>query len=94
MNAESLGLFAGVVLSLAFSYIPGLNTWFQGLARENKQVLMGALLVAVAVSIFALQCGGISDFGVICSKAGAVDFFRVLVSALVANQGIYSLTKS
>lgn len=93
MSAENLGLFAGVVLSLSFSYVPGLNVWFQGLEKQNKQALMGGLLVVVALAIFLLQCGGIYEFGVICSKDGGVQFLHVLVSALVANQSIYLLTK-
>jgi hypothetical protein len=93
MNAENLALIAGIVLSLAFSYIPGLNSWFQTLAKESKQALMGVLLLVVAVGIFAAQCAGLYDSGLVCSKDGAVGLVHVLILALVANQGAYSITK-
>lgn len=94
MSSEFLGSAVGVFLSLAFSYIPGLAEWFAELSKQQKQATMGLLLIASAVAIFAIQCAGLADYGLICSKAGAVDFVKVLVAALVANQGVYSITKS
>ena len=93
MSAENLGAIAGVVLSLLFSYIPGLSDWFAGLDKGNKQALMGVLLVLVAAGVFGLNCAHLFDFGLACSTAGAVDFVQVLIAALVANQGMYLITK-
>jgi multisubunit Na+/H+ antiporter MnhG subunit len=93
MNGIDLGAISGVVLSLAFAYLPGLNEWYAKLSKQYKQTVMGVLLIVVAVSVFALQCSGVKDFGLICSQAGAIQFFEVLIAALVANQSIYPLIK-
>jgi len=92
MSAEQLAAIAGVVLSLAFSYIPGVKDWFEGLQSDHKQALMGVLLIAVAASVFGLSCSGILE-AVTCDKAGALGLINVLISALIANQSIYLITK-
>lgn len=92
MTAEELSAIAGVVLSLAFSYVPGVSEWFDGLAKSYKQLLMGALLVIVAGSIFGLACGGVLDV-VVCDRAGALGLVKVLIAALIANQSTYLITK-
>ena len=96
MNADTLALIAGVVMSLAFSYIPGLKTWFGKLASERKQLTMGIVLVAVAGAILGLACAGVGgDLGiaVTCDRAGVLAFARVLILALIANQSTYLITK-
>lgn len=44
MSSDKLSALAGVVLSLAFSYIPGLKTWFGGLSSTGKRLVMLAVL--------------------------------------------------
>jgi hypothetical protein len=92
MSAELLSSVAGIVLSLIFSYIPGIKEWFEPLANKYKQALIGGLLVVVAVAIFGLACAGITD-AVTCDKPGALDMVELLIVALVANQSAYLLTK-
>lgn len=96
MSAEMLAGYAGVVLSLLFSYVPGLAPWFDGLDKKWKQLIMGMSLVVVAGVIYALGCAGISgDFGlaVTCDRKGAVELINMLMAALVANQGAYLITR-
>ena len=40
VSSELIVSIAGVVLSLLFSYIPGLRTWFAALVTETKQLIM------------------------------------------------------
>lgn len=40
MTSDELAAVAGVVLSLAFSYVPGLSGWFDGLRGEYKRLIM------------------------------------------------------
>ena len=47
MNPEVLSAAAGVLLSLAFSYLPGLNGWFSSLDGTHKRLVMLAALVLV-----------------------------------------------
>ena len=92
MNSEQLSAIVAGVLSLAFSYIPGVSVWFDGLQKEYKQALMGTLLVLSAAAVFGLSCAGLLD-SVACTKDGAIGFLSVLLSALFANQSVYLLTK-
>ena len=58
INPEVLSAAAGVLLSLAFSYLPGLNGWFASLEGTHKRLVMLAALVLVAAGAFALSCAG------------------------------------
>ena len=95
MSAESLALISGVVLSLLFSYIPGLNVKYAELGSEVKRLIMAGLLLVVAGSAYSLSCAGWgASFGVeiTCDLAGSLGLVRVFVWALIANQGAYSIT--
>ncbi len=92
-NPEFLAMIAGVVLSLLFSYVPKLNTWYAALATEIKQLIMLGLMLVSTGAIFALGCGGIipiNDFA--CDQNTAVYFIYTFILALVANQGTYKIT--
>ena len=95
MSVESLALIAGAVLSLLFSYIPGLNASFAGLGSEVKRLIMAGLLLAVAASVYGLSCAGVgASFGieVPCTQEGLLGLVNVFVLAVIANQGAYSIT--
>ncbi len=92
MDSNQLAAVVGILLSLGFSYIPGLKVWFDGKSSDTKQAIMGLSLIVVAVSVFGLSCASVLH-SVSCTREGAIGFASVLVSALVANQSIYLLTK-
>ena len=56
MTSDQLSALAGVALSLAFSYFPGLREWFAGLDGVRKRLFMAAMLLAISGSVFALSC--------------------------------------
>lgn len=91
MTAELLAGYAGIILSLAFAYIPGVKEWYDALATQHKAAVMAGLLVVVAVGVFGITCGNLYDFGIVCGKTGAVDLLKILIAALIANQGAYTL---
>jgi len=96
MTAETLAMLAGAVLSLAFSYVPGLSAWFGNLEGTYKRLVMAGLLLLVAVGVAGLACAGFGpDFnlGITCDRAGLVGLFQAFMLALVANQATYSITK-
>lgn len=93
MDAELLASVVAIVLSLAFSYVPGISDRFDALDKKQKQMWMGILLVLVAAGAFGLSCGGLIDIGLGCDKSGAMDMLRTLIAAAVANQAAYGLTK-
>lgn len=92
LTPDLIGSVAGIVLSLAFSYVPGLKQRYEALTGEWKRVIMAALLFLVAVAIFGLGCADI--LAGTCSRDGAMQVLRVFIAALVANQGTYLLAGS
>jgi hypothetical protein len=100
MDGETLAMAAGALLSLAFSYLPGVQSWYQALTDTNKRLVMLALLVVVAAGAFGLSCLGWGEiFGLggenlplTCDAPGAAGLFRALILAVLANQGTYLIS--
>jgi hypothetical protein len=90
MTVEQLAAIAGVILSLAFSYIPGLSDKFSALEATTKRLIMAGLLLVVAVGAFALSCASVV-VTVECTQAGALTLVNVYIAALVANQAAYMI---
>lgn len=96
MSAENLSAICGVVLSLVFSYVPGLSSKWEALASEYKRLIMLGLLIVVAGVVFGLACTGWgADFGVavVCDKKGFIGLVQALIYAIMANQTAYMITK-
>lgn len=93
VTAEFLALLAGAVLSLAFSYIPGLKALYDPLSGVWKRVVMAALLLVVSLALFGLGCAGIIQ-GVSCDRNGIIQLVGVFISALMANQSTYMIAGS
>ncbi len=95
MTPEFLVLTFGVVLSLAVSYIPGLNDAYGKLDANAKRLVMLGGIVVVAVAVVGLNCAGVSFDGtpvVECSQGGIIEVVQAVILAAVANQTAYALT--
>jgi len=95
MSAEYLAGVAGVVLSLIFSYVPGLNAKYAALDGTIKRLIMLGLLVVVAGGAFGLACAGWGvdlKVAVSCDRAGLVGLLQVLSLAVIANQSAYAIS--
>lgn len=95
MSAETLSLIAGAVLTLVFSYVPGLSEKFAALDSTNKRLIMLAVLATSAAAIYGLGCVGWAlpfGFEVSCDVAGIQALIRSFILAAVANQGLYTLS--
>jgi hypothetical protein len=103
MSAELLSTIAGAILSLLFSYVPGLSGWYQKLGENGtgldggtaRRLIMLGLLVLTAAGAYGLSCSGWgSNFGfaLTCDQPGIVGLLQGLVLAVMANQSTYSLT--
>lgn len=88
---EMLSMIAGAVLSLLFSYIPGLRAWFDGFNSEQKRLIMLVMLALTTGAVFGLACAGFVS-GVACTAAGAQQMVWALVLAVIANQSVYSIS--
>lgn len=93
MDYLALSTLSGSVLSLFFSYIPGLKEWFGLLDGQKKSVVTLCALILTTAGLYAVSCTGIYDVGVTCDKVGIVELVKVFFAALVANQGTYLINK-
>lgn len=98
MTPQDLSALAGMFLSLALAYIPGLNDWYSGLTATHKRLVMLALLSVCAGAAFGLACAGwLAQLSAgewaapECTRSGAAELILAWLAALVANQGTYLL---
>ena len=92
MTAELITSVAGSVLSLLFSYIPGLNDWFNKLEGTPKRLIMLAMLLLVSGGAFGLGCAGWFGVEVSCDQAGIEKMISAFILALMANQSTYAIS--
>jgi hypothetical protein len=91
MTVEQLGALAGVLLSLAFSYVPGLSDKYATLDKVKKSLVMLGLIFVVAVGALLLSCVNIIT-SIECTQAGALALLNTFIAAAVANQTTYLLS--
>ena len=92
LTPEFLAAVAGVVLSLGFSYVPGLRTSFAGLMPEIKRLVMLALLFVVTIVLTLLTCNGVIETGIACDQNGIVRIVWTFILAMIANQTTYQIS--
>lgn len=96
MTTTDLAMIAGAILTLVFSYLPGLNKKFDALQPEQKRLIMLAMIVLVALGIYGLSCAGYGErlgYSIQCGETGLLELIKLIISAAIANQGVYKLTK-
>lgn len=92
LTPELLASLAAIVFSLLFAYVPRVSTWYNALDSEYKSSIMGGVIVLVGLASFGLSCGGfITLDGVACSQTGVVAVIQIILYALIANVGSYTL---
>jgi putative flippase GtrA len=95
MSPELLASISGIVISLVFSYVPGLNTAFAALRQEYKRLIMAGLLLLTAGAVFGLGCsswGAAWGIQLTCDQPGLQVIIAAFVAALISNQAAYSIT--
>ncbi len=91
ITSEELSAVAGILLSLGFSYIPGVRERFGSMEPTYKRLVMLGLLLVSALGIFSLSCLQSPVLKAItCDQAGAWELGRVFVAALIANQAVFT----
>ena len=92
ITPELLAGIVAAIISLMFSYIPGLSEKFAALAGEYKRLIMAGLMVLVAVVIYAGSCFGLLSIGIACDQPGVLQLVSIVLAALIANQGVYAIS--
>lgn len=87
MTPETIAASAGIILSLALSYLPVVKTWYAPLPNEQKVTVTGILLVLVTAGTLLYNCRG--QFA--CVTTDWPLALQTLIAALVANQSTYLL---
>ena len=88
MTELKLAELAGALISLAFSYIPGLSDWYTVLDGMKKRLIMLLALALVAGGVYALSCIGQSAYFT-CDIPGIWQAVTIFVHAAIANQATY-----
>ena len=81
----------GILLSVGFTFVPALATWYYGIDTKLRGLVMVGFSVAIVGIIFGLSCSGMFGW-VACTKAGIVDLFKGLLILLGTNQITYNMT--
>lgn len=92
VDEEWLVATFGVVLSLFFSYVPGVNTWFAAKSKEFKQLFMALGILVIVCVVFALTCYNLITSNLTCSLNGAANALMMYIFTLAANQGVYNVS--
>ena len=95
MSADLLAGIASTIISLAFSYIPKADGWWETLDETYRRLIMLGVLVLVALGAVGLACTGLAaDFGltVTCDKPGIIALVRVFGVAVIVNQSAFKIT--
>lgn len=91
MSTDELAGTAGILISLACSYVPGLADKYAALDGTQKRLVMLLALVLAAALVYGLSCANVVAV-ITCSQRDLVGLLRTVVLAIVANQSTYWIT--
>jgi hypothetical protein len=92
LSPELLASVAGILLSLAFSYIPGLRVKWAAVEPDKQRLIMLGLIALTAGAIFGLGCAGWLNINLSCDQAGVQKLISMLILAMIANQSVYQIS--
>lgn len=84
---EVIAGWAGVAVSLALAYIPGLRRYLDTLTGDQKRAVMGALILLCAALALTYQCRAQTE----CLLASLEPWARAVLAALIGSQSAYVL---
>lgn len=88
MTSEQIASLAGIILSLAFAYVPGLADKYNALGGTQKRLIMGAVLIVGTAGALVYKCQLLTA----CYSAGWEEYLSALISALISNQAAYLIS--
>ncbi len=92
MDTFEIGAVAGVVLSLAWKYVPRIKGWFEKQEPETKELINLGVMIGVVGAAFGLSCINWFDIYA-CTQMGLKDAIVGLVGAMIGNAGAYVTLK-
>jgi len=91
MSTDELAGTAGILISVACSYVPGLADKYAALDGTQKRLVMLLALILAAALVYGLSCANVVAV-ITCSQRDLVGLLRTVVLAIVANQSTYWIT--
>ena len=94
MTSIQLATISAIVLSLVFSYIPGIKDKFDLLDGTYKRLIMLLFLAIVTGASFGLSCWPMFKdvVPIQCTQTGAVALLTAFVQAVIANQATFLIS--
>lgn len=94
MTPELLAGAAAILLSLVFTYVPGLNKKYAAIDPTYQRLIMLGALVVIAGASFGLVCAKLFTdvIPLQCTEAGAQELAKIFVLAVIANQATYTIS--
>ena len=91
MTGQQLAIAAGILLSLAFSYIPSLQAWYSAKDSKTQSAIMLAALAVITAGALGVSCANWWPL-VTCDQIGVKSLIEAFVAALIANQATYVIS--
>ncbi len=91
LSPEAVAAVLAGIVSLAFTFIPGLNAKFAALADDVKRAIMGGLSALIAVAIYLIACTPAlsAGFPFACPTGGVWELVMIVFLAVTVNQGVF-----
>jgi hypothetical protein len=94
MTQDILSSFVGILLSLAFSYIPGFSDWYYTLDKKWRGLVFFLSCLLVASGIFLFSCTNWFTPVVPCTQQGLEDLIKMLLLAWLTGTATYLASPS
>lgn len=88
---ELISAGVGILLSLVFSFVPPVATWYYKIDKQYRGLVMVGFTAITALGIFGLSCTGLFNW-VACTNEGAMDLVKAFLIILGTNQITYLAT--
>jgi hypothetical protein len=94
ITSDILAGAAGVLLSLTFSFVPGIAPWLAAKDPVWKRLTVLVAVVLVAAGAFGLSCANVTGlpFTLQCTASGAVGLVEAVIVCLVTSQATNAIT--
>ena len=85
-----IATIAGVVITLALAYVPGLKEKWEALDGTRKRLVLGTLYAAVSIGLYVPSCFGGPQL-VECSTDSIWSVVLAFLMALISSQSMYAV---
>ena len=92
MTGELIAGIAGIVMSIAFDFVPYIKDYYGKLQPGQKRLVATGLGLGVVAAVFGLSCGnlfGVSEFT--CDQNGVESALGLWLTYVLVNQTTYGL---